>query len=1058
MINNKKVWLSMLSIVVIVLMALTTISYAEAKGKVTGIRLNSMTAKETEIVWNTVDGAATYVIYESDPVDGDKEISETPKNTVTLNIAIPDGGLNIRIVAKDSNGKIIADSSEVVTINNDSDKEKTEEYILEQVQNLDVFVDEPTRSGILKWDSLRDVTGYEIYRDVDGEGSVYYASTPDTNYPISNLMDNVSYAYKVRAYKKENGKTLLSKEFSEEKNVCINAREQGGVANSALPKVKNVKVYDIIPYKRMAKIIFDPVNGASGYELWINVNNGQDMYLGDAPSGFQFIITDFELGVNYGIKIRAYKDENGQRIYSKEFSDEVPLYVDPNNIKVLDKVENLQIDSIQGDEAYISWNPVNDATGYEVWFTVDGVIGIGSVSSNYARLIGFEEGKDYFVTILAYKRSGDEVIYSREESNGVTINITGNSGSTNYPGQGGTNYPGQGNGNTNYPGNSGNTNYPSQGNGNTNYPSNSVPKPERVTGVTVIPYGNRVTIEYNSAVGAIGYEVKLIGLGNTWMYAGTAKGVDIPIENGFYSVTVYAWNRDSNGNMQYGEESEVVTFEINNGSSTNNNAVTESGENISVKNMGDYYLVSWKEIEGAEYYYISCIYENTGSPNRRESFVNYFESHPGSSGYVTYLVEAVKGGRVIADVFTRTYVEAKTKPYAGAVDKITNINIEKQNNGYMITWNKVNGAEYYNVVCSGGGSSYGSTAAENRFLANPGSTGTFTYIIEAMKGGKIIAEGTKELKVTGAQSPSTNSGNTSNSGSTWATPGKVSNIRCNISGDTLEITWNGAVPASGYVIEFNGSTYYSPTKYEGIPIKGISNGNYIVTVYAYVGEYNNRGEGVSTTVKINNSSSTNSGNSSNTGNNNSTNTGNNNSNNTGNSSTKPSTTITVSVADRGDYYLISWNKVEGADEYVLYNISANRTDQAPCGTSTEYHSRPGSAGTVTYKVEARKGGKVIAKGEKRQTVEAKALTYENNVATLNVSIKKQSDGYMITWNKVNGAEHYMVTNVEANGHKPTTDTKYLAHPPTAGTFTYKVEAFKGEKIIAEGTATCTVTN
>lgn len=110
----------------------------------------------------------------------------------------------------------------------------------------------------LTWDAQEDVDGYQIYRAISKNGSYKKVATVkgdrDTSYIDTGLTCGKTYYYKVRAYKKINGKTVYSK-FSS--------------VTSAFPKpakTKNLKVR-YTGYPGFFKLEWDKVSGASGYQL-----------------------------------------------------------------------------------------------------------------------------------------------------------------------------------------------------------------------------------------------------------------------------------------------------------------------------------------------------------------------------------------------------------------------------------------------------------------------------------------------------------------------------------------------------------------------------------------------------------------------------------------------------------------------------------------------------------------------------------------------------------------------------------------------------------------------
>lgn len=112
----------------------------------------------------------------------------------------------------------------------------------------------------LSWDTQEDVDGYQIFRATSKKGTYKKVATikgdRDTSYIDTGLTCGETYYYKVRAYKRINGKTVFSKFCS---------------VMSAFPKPAKTKNLGVqyTGYPGFFKLEWDKVSGASGYQLWV---------------------------------------------------------------------------------------------------------------------------------------------------------------------------------------------------------------------------------------------------------------------------------------------------------------------------------------------------------------------------------------------------------------------------------------------------------------------------------------------------------------------------------------------------------------------------------------------------------------------------------------------------------------------------------------------------------------------------------------------------------------------------------------------------------------------
>ncbi len=147
-----------------------------------------------------------------------------------------------------------------------------------------------------------------------------------------------------------------------------------------------------------------------------------------------------------------------------------------------------------------------------------------------------------------------------------------------------------------------------------------------------------------------------------------------------------------------------------------------------------------------------------------------------------------------------------------------------------------------------------------------------------------------------------------------------------------------------------------------------------------------------------------------------------------------------------DTATISWSKVSGAKGYgvYLYNEAKGKYEKAATTSSTTYKLKKLTTGT-TYKVRVRaylKNGKTTVWGS---YTTLKVVTKPGMVKKLKQSAVTE-DSITVSWKKVNNVDGYKIYCYDADGtlvkSKKTTDTEETFEKLSAGTYTFKVRAYK----------------
>ncbi|MBE5935422.1 MAG: hypothetical protein E7262_06480 [Lachnospiraceae bacterium] len=250
----------------------------------------------------------------------------------------------------------------------------------------------------LKWKNNDIYDGYEVYR-FDSVQKKYRFVKYVVNageYVDTKLNAGITYYYKVRGYKESN-KVKYCSAFSETL-----------VASTELNKTR--LVYNSTSSSSI-KLAWYTVTGATGYELF-KYNSASKAYKKIAilpASKTVYLDTGLQpLSKNYYV-VRAYKKVNDETMYA-EYSEKLAAYVAPG------KVTNVSTIAEVGRKVLISWNKVQNASGYQV-YVADAQNGNYRLMSNIApqylriRVVDVPTNKTFYYKVRSYKKIDGKILY-----------------------------------------------------------------------------------------------------------------------------------------------------------------------------------------------------------------------------------------------------------------------------------------------------------------------------------------------------------------------------------------------------------------------------------------------------------------------------------------------------------------------------------------------------------------------------------------------------------------------------------------------------------------------
>lgn len=260
----------------------------------------------------------------------------------------------------------------------------------------------------IEWTKVEGATGYDIYRKTTGTyskiGTVDKQST--VTFKDEKAVTGVRYQYTVRAFYNKNGIKRIS-------------TYENYIHGTAYPSNPNLTSVTSVEYNAI-ELKWDKVDGASGYKIYRKLPSDKNYKELITLYGQTDKYTDQTVtcGTTYQYIIKSFRYENG-KTYTSGNNSAVRCKAVPPVVKV--KVASTGYNSLN-----VSWEKVNGATGYRIYFKKDN-------AKNWTTLATFENGSltscehrklttgvNYTYTVRAYYKDGSKNIWGGFNQTGVT--------------------------------------------------------------------------------------------------------------------------------------------------------------------------------------------------------------------------------------------------------------------------------------------------------------------------------------------------------------------------------------------------------------------------------------------------------------------------------------------------------------------------------------------------------------------------------------------------------------------------------------------------------------
>ena len=575
----------------------------------------------------------------------------------------------------------------------------------------------------LKWNAVKDATGYEIYRaGTDGKYSKITTVT-STSYVDTNVKNNTQYSYKIKAY---------------------NAAGASAFSTAASLKKTQISVSNLKADAAGSKVQLSwtgGVTGAEGYVIYRRTEGGSYTEIG-RTSGNTYSDT-ISAGIKYYYAVAVY---SGSRTEDKCPEVGAMYLATPSGLSVSNTIASLTL----------KWNAVKGATGYEIYRAgTDGKYSkITTVTSTSYVDTSVKNNTQYSYKIKAYNAAGASAFSTAASLKKTQISVsnlkadaagskvqlswtggvTGAEGYVIYRRTEGGSY-------TEIGRTSGNTYSDTISAGIKYYYAVAVYSGSRtedkcpeagvmylaepaVTGASNITSG--VQVKWSQVTGATGYIVYRKGAGKGWARiadireGSTVNYTDTTAASGTtYTYTVRAYNKDTMSDWN----STKSLMRISDTTLTGASNITSGVQ------------VKWSQVTGAAGYIVYRKGAGKGwariADIKSGSTVSYTDKTASSGTTYTYTVRAYNGNTMGDWHSAKSLMRISDTTVTGA-SNITS--------GVQVKWSRVTGATGYIVYRKSASGSWGriadiksgSTVSYTDTTAASGTT--YTYTVRAYNG------------------------------------------------------------------------------------------------------------------------------------------------------------------------------------------------------------------------------------------------------------------------------------------------------------------------------------
>lgn len=351
---------------------------------VSGLTVSGKGFYSVTLKWNKYKGATGYKVYRAASKDGKYELRTSTKKLTCRSKGTPGKTYYYKVRAYHKNsgtGKTVYSKYSAVKDARSSAAAPNAKASL-SAEKIKV-----------KWDAVSGATGYQIVRASSKDGTYKNMwKTKGLYYNNSSLAQNIFYYYKVRAYKKEDGKTYYGPYCSPVKAI------------TTLPATTSLK---FTTTKTAVTVKWSAVDHAGSYGVYRAASEEGPFKKLAVATGTSYTDKTVRNKSKYYYRIRAIVPLNGYSYYGKRCAPK-SVYFTTSEVPIV---------TVKPQEASVklSWQSFSNITGYEVWRATskNGTykkLGVNTKSPAWEN-DELTIGTKYYYKVRTYKKSNGKTTY-----------------------------------------------------------------------------------------------------------------------------------------------------------------------------------------------------------------------------------------------------------------------------------------------------------------------------------------------------------------------------------------------------------------------------------------------------------------------------------------------------------------------------------------------------------------------------------------------------------------------------------------------------------------------
>lgn len=422
----------------------------------------------------------------------------------------------------------------------------------------------------------------------------------------------------------------------------------------------------------------------------------------------------------------------------------------------LKTVTGLTVD-MQGEKAYLEWNAISGATGYEVHINIPGkgYVYAGDASKNRVTIIGLTEDEEYSAKVRGYSKENGRKIYG------------GYSDEVDF------------------------------GFGNIDIDDNEKEELGKVKNVKVDISGEKARLTWSEVSDAFGYEIHVKIPNRGYIHVGTVTNNSVTIigftENEKYFVKIRAIDEDEN----YGDYSDEISFTVRAEEDDEQEEIEKPDRVTGLRGKVDETTVrlTWNRVKDADGYEINMVIPGYGSSNMTTTSTSKTITGLTSIGqnYATK-VRAYKiiDGEKIYGSYSTTISVYPEREEVEAPDKVTGLDYTQSGSTIKLSWDKIRDVDGYEVAFKEPGDSRYDTffsSGTSKTVTGLDKEGTYKFKVRAYiedNGEKVYGDYSSILNVKIEEE--------------IEEPSRVTGLKGTVSGKSVKLRWDRISDADGYEI------------------------------------------------------------------------------------------------------------------------------------------------------------------------------------------------------------------------------------------------------------------